>query len=73
MSPTVTTKNSKQKEVMWQQYRLRLAVAEYQICGGKHFLVVAPDSGKIWWLKKLQKKTLSLDSRACKDTQVDLS
>ena len=25
------------KEVTWQQYRLSLAVAEYQICGGRHF------------------------------------
>ena len=32
MSPTVTTKNPKQKEVIWEQYRLCLAVAEYQIC-----------------------------------------
>ena len=38
MSPTATTKNSKQKEIIWQQYRLCLAVAEYQILGGKHFL-----------------------------------
>ena len=40
MSPTVTTKNSKQKEVTWQQHRLWLAVAEYQIPGGKHFLIL---------------------------------
>ena len=39
MSPTVTTKNSKQKEVIWQRYRLCLAVAEYQILGGEHFLI----------------------------------
>ena len=32
LCPTVTTKNSKQKEVIWEQYRLCLAVAEYQIC-----------------------------------------
>ena len=38
MSPTLTTKNSKQKDIIWQQYRLFLAVAEYQILGGKHFL-----------------------------------
>ena len=30
-SPTVTTKNSKRKKVKKQQYRLSLAVAEYQI------------------------------------------
>ena len=33
VSPTVTAKNSKQKEAMWQQCRLCLALAEYQICG----------------------------------------
>ena len=38
MSPTVT-KNSKQKEVTWQQYRLCLAVAEHQILDGKHFFI----------------------------------
>ena len=54
MSPTVSTKNSKQKEVIWQQYRLCLGVAEYQILGGKHFLIWRPESGKIWWLKKVQ-------------------
>ena len=72
---TVTTKNSKQKEVIWQQYRLCLATAEYQICGGKHVLILAPDSGKIWWLKKVQyfqKKSLSLDSLAWRNAQVDL-
>ena len=37
MSPTVTAKNSKQKEVIWQKYRLSLAVVEHQILGGKHF------------------------------------
>ena len=45
---------------MWQQYRLCLAVAEYQILGRKHVLILGPESGKIWWLKKghyLQKNT----------------
>ena len=46
MSPTVTTKKSKRKEVIWQQYRSCLA--------GKHFLILGPESGKIWWLKKVQ-------------------
>ena len=54
MLPTVTPKNSKQKEVIWQQYRLFLAVAEYQVLGGKHVLILGPESGKIWWLKKVQ-------------------
>ena len=36
-----------------------LGKAAYQIIGGKHFLLLGPESGKIWWLKKvhyLQKK-----------------
>ena len=40
------------KEVIWQQYCLCLAMAEYQILGGKHLLTLGPESGKIWWLKK---------------------
>ena len=47
-------KSFKQKEVVWQQYHLCLAVAEHQILGGKHFLILGPESGKIWWLKKAQ-------------------
>ena len=31
-----------------------LAVAEYQILGGMHFLVLGSESGKIWWLTKVQ-------------------
>ena len=54
MSPTVTTKNSKHKEVIWQQYRLSLAVTRCQILGGKHVLILGPEAGKIWWLKKVQ-------------------
>ena len=56
MSPTVCTrKKYKQKEIIWQQYRLCCAVAEHQILGGKHFLVSETGSGKIWWLKKYNK------------------
>ena len=54
MSPTVFTKYTNQKEVIWQQYRLCLAVAEYQVLGGKHLLILGPESGKIWWLQKVQ-------------------
>ena len=54
MSPTVFTKYTNQKEVIWQQYSLCLAIAEYQILDGKHFLILGPESGKIWWLKKVQ-------------------
>ena len=52
MSPTVSTKSFKQKELVWQQYHLCLSVADHQILGGKHFLILGPESGKIWWLKR---------------------
>ena len=68
MSPTVTTKNSKQKEVTWKQCRLCLAVAQYQILGGKHFLLLGPESRRIWWLKKvqyLQKKSTTVKGPSC--------
>ena len=48
MSPTVTTKGFKQKDVIWQQYHFCLSVAEHQILGGKHLLIWGPESGKIW-------------------------
>ena len=55
MSPTVSTKNSKQKEVVWQQCRLCLAVAECQNSWRVNiFLFLGPESGKIWWLKSVQ-------------------
>ena len=54
MSPTATTKSFKQKEVVRQQYHLCLAVTEHQILDGKRFLILGPESGKIWWLKKVQ-------------------
>ena len=53
MSPTVFSKYTNEEEVIWQQYRLCLAIAEYEILGGKHFLILGPKSGKIWWLKKV--------------------
>ena len=52
--PNVTTNNSRHREVTWQQYRLCLAGAEFQILGGKYVLIFGPESGKIWWLKKVQ-------------------
>ena len=54
MSPTVETKSFKKKEVVWQQYHLCMDLAEQQILGGKHFLILGPEGGKIWWLKKVQ-------------------
>ena len=40
------------KEVIWQQYRLYLDIAGYRILGGKHVLILGPESGKIWSVKK---------------------
>ena len=54
MSPTFETKSCRSKEVVWQQFHLCMDVAEYQILGGKHFLFLGPESGKIWWFKTLQ-------------------
>ena len=54
MSPTVFSECTNQKEVIWQHHRLCLAIEEYQILGGKHFLILGPESGKIWWLKTVQ-------------------
>ena len=31
-----------------------LGVAQHQILGGKHFLILGPESSKTWWLKKVQ-------------------
>ena len=44
MSPTFETKDFKKKEVVWQQYHLCIGVAEHQILGGKHFLILGPES-----------------------------
>ena len=54
MLPTVFTRYTNQKEVIWQQYRLCLAIAEYQILGGKQFSYFATICKKIWCLKKVQ-------------------
>ena len=51
--PDGFTKYTTQKGVIWRQYYLCLAVAEYQI-GGKHFLFFGPESRKIWWLNPVQ-------------------
>ena len=80
MSPTVFAKYTNQKKVKWQQYRLCLAIAEYQILGGKHFLTLKPESEEISWLKKVQKVQylqkevpLPVDPPAGHATQVGLS
>ena len=54
MPPTVSTKGFQQKALVWQPYRLCLSVTEHHISGGKHFLIMGPESEKIWWLKKVQ-------------------
>ena len=67
MYPTVTTKRSKQKEVVWQKCRLCLSVPEYQILGGKHVLILGQVSGKIWWLKMYNtfRKSTTADGLSC--------
>ena len=52
--PRLTAKNSKQKDLMWQQYRLSLAVAAHQILGVKHFLSLGTESGRMWWWRMVQ-------------------
>ena len=42
------------KKITWQQYRLCLVAAEHRVLGGRHFLILGPESRKIWWLKKVQ-------------------
>ena len=42
-SPTVLTKYTKQKEAIWQQYRLCLAIVEYQNLVCEHFLILGPE------------------------------
>ena len=46
MSSTVLIKYTNQKEVIWQQYRLCLAIADNHILGGKHFLFWDPSQEK---------------------------
>ena len=65
MSQTVTTKRSKQKEVMWQQYRSCLTAAESQILGGKHFLTLGPESGTIL---VVEKGTIRSETYHCRRT-----
>ena len=40
ISPAVATKSHKQQDVILKQHHLRLAVAEHQILGAKHFLLL---------------------------------
>ena len=75
VSPTVTTKNSKRKEVIRQQYRLCLAVAENRILGGKHFLFFRTRIRKDLAVEKgtrpSEKVPLPMDPPAWHGTQVD--
>ena len=54
MSPTVATKSHKQQEGIWQQYDLCLAVA---ILGGKHFLILGPETVRVWQEEKIGAST----------------
>ena len=60
MSPTVFTENTNQKEVIWQQYRLCLAMAEYQIFSGKDVHIFGPESGKMWCSRKVNSSGFSI-------------
>ena len=77
MSPTVFSRYTNQQEVIWQQYRLCLAIAEYQILGGKHFLTLEPESGNIGVFKEgtipSEEVPLPKDPSAWQATQVDFS
>ena len=77
MSPSVTTKNSKQKDVTWQKYLLCMALAEYQILRGTHVLIWETESGKDLVAEKStipsENKSLSMDPSAKQETEVDLS
>ena len=51
MSPTFETKDF-EKAMVWQQYHWCIDMAEHQILGGKHFLIL--DRIQDWWFKKVQ-------------------
>ena len=50
----LSRRKTKKDEMVWQQYHVCIDVAEHKILGGKHFLTLGPESGKIWWLKKVE-------------------
>ena len=54
MSRLLRRKTSKRKKWYGNSTIVCIDVAEHQILGGKHFLILGPESGKIWWLKKVQ-------------------
>ena len=60
---------------MWQQYRMCLAVAEYQILGGKHFLFFETRIRKDLVFKKgtitSEEVPLSMDPPAWQETRLD--
>ena len=56
MSPTASTKSFKQKEVVWQQYRLCLSMAEHPILVGKHYLILETIQGPPGEEKKRKRK-----------------
>ena len=47
MSPTFETTDFKKEEMVWQQFHLCIGVAEHRLLGGKHFLILRPESGNI--------------------------
>ena len=68
-------KSFKQKEVVWQQYHLCLAVAEHQILGGKHFPYFGTRVRKDLVVEEgtvlPEKVPLPMDPPTWQETQVD--
>ena len=73
MCPTVFTECTNQTEVIWQQYQLCLAIAEYQILDRKHFLQVRKDFVVEGDTIPSEEVSLPMDSLAMKATLVDSS
>ena len=75
--PTVFTNYTNQKEVIWQQYRLCLAAAEYQILGGQHFPIFGTRIRKDLVVEEgtipSEKAPLPMDPLAWQEIQVDFS
>ena len=68
MPPTVFATNNNQQDVIWQQYRLCLAKADYQILCGKNVFrkELVSEEGTI----PSDKVPLPMDPPAWKETQV---
>ena len=54
LSLTFETKDFRKEEVVWQEYHLCVGRGRTSNSWRKHFLILGPESGNIWWLKKVQ-------------------